>query len=404
MIQFMRGASSAVTSDNPTLQAGQPFYEIDTHKLKIGDGSTVWNSLPYIGDSRQYYDIVIGSASYNSGYTAEDVDYWCDGTDDSAVIQSAIDNLPYHRGSILFRAGSYSISTTINIPDPSFSELLLCSEGHCEITGISSITMFNIQDIHNVTFRGINFHHNSGSSHSIFSISSNSRVKFFNCGFEGNFSDSSYPVSVDASSVDFKNCLFDSQSAAANLYLEGRSTINVIDCKFEYKGIQTSSSFFDNYNNYRLTISGCEFDNVDIALVCYWDSVIVSNNRIYCTDTGIELSSITYSNTGIAGSIVSNNLIYGLTDGVTGIVNRRQNTLVVGNQVYNCVKGYQSNNSYSHNQVVVGNIFDPGEYEAAYQFIMFVGEKSILANNVVLGAIRDQDASATIINNVSTRA
>lgn len=49
MIQFYRGESSKFESINPILGAGQPGYEIDTHKLKIGDGSTKYNNLPYIG-------------------------------------------------------------------------------------------------------------------------------------------------------------------------------------------------------------------------------------------------------------------------------------------------------------------------------------------------------------------
>ena len=50
MIQFMRGTSSQAQSDNPVLAAGQPFYETDTHKMKVGDGSTTYVDLPYIGD------------------------------------------------------------------------------------------------------------------------------------------------------------------------------------------------------------------------------------------------------------------------------------------------------------------------------------------------------------------
>ena len=34
---------------NPVLSAGELGVEIDTHKLKIGDGNTEWISLPYIG-------------------------------------------------------------------------------------------------------------------------------------------------------------------------------------------------------------------------------------------------------------------------------------------------------------------------------------------------------------------
>ena len=34
---------------NPTLGPGEPGCELDTHKLKMGDGATAWNDLPYVG-------------------------------------------------------------------------------------------------------------------------------------------------------------------------------------------------------------------------------------------------------------------------------------------------------------------------------------------------------------------
>jgi hypothetical protein len=51
LIQFRRGAAATWTSQNPTLSAGEPGFEGDTGKFKIGDGSTAWNSLDYIGDA-----------------------------------------------------------------------------------------------------------------------------------------------------------------------------------------------------------------------------------------------------------------------------------------------------------------------------------------------------------------
>ena len=36
------------TSNNPTLLAGEFGWETDTKKLKIGDGSTAWQSLDYL--------------------------------------------------------------------------------------------------------------------------------------------------------------------------------------------------------------------------------------------------------------------------------------------------------------------------------------------------------------------
>lgn len=45
-----RGTTSAWESANPILQYGEPGYEKDTGKLKIGDGIHPWNELPYLTD------------------------------------------------------------------------------------------------------------------------------------------------------------------------------------------------------------------------------------------------------------------------------------------------------------------------------------------------------------------
>ena len=49
----MRGESSAVSANDPVLAAGQPFYELDTHKLKIGDGSSNYSQLDYVEASQE---------------------------------------------------------------------------------------------------------------------------------------------------------------------------------------------------------------------------------------------------------------------------------------------------------------------------------------------------------------
>lgn len=53
-LRFKRGTAAALTSNNPTLNSGEPGYETDTGKLKIGDGVTAWNSLSYFSDGEGY--------------------------------------------------------------------------------------------------------------------------------------------------------------------------------------------------------------------------------------------------------------------------------------------------------------------------------------------------------------
>lgn len=45
LIQFKRGTSARWAELNPILAIGEPGYDTDKGKLKIGDGKTHWNDL-----------------------------------------------------------------------------------------------------------------------------------------------------------------------------------------------------------------------------------------------------------------------------------------------------------------------------------------------------------------------
>ena len=53
-IRLRRGTASEWTSANPTLESGEVGVETNTKKIKIGDGSTAWNSLTYAVDFSSY--------------------------------------------------------------------------------------------------------------------------------------------------------------------------------------------------------------------------------------------------------------------------------------------------------------------------------------------------------------
>ena len=46
-IQYRRGTAAQWTSVNPVLAQGEPGYEYDTGKFKVGNGVDNWNTLPY---------------------------------------------------------------------------------------------------------------------------------------------------------------------------------------------------------------------------------------------------------------------------------------------------------------------------------------------------------------------
>ena len=52
--QLKRGTAARWVELNLVLAAGEPGFEYDTKKLKIGDGVTPWNDLPYIGSNDLY--------------------------------------------------------------------------------------------------------------------------------------------------------------------------------------------------------------------------------------------------------------------------------------------------------------------------------------------------------------
>ena len=63
-IQFRRGTATQWSTANTLLAAGEPGLETDTGKIKYGDGTSLWNSLPYYAqriDINDLGDVVITS-------------------------------------------------------------------------------------------------------------------------------------------------------------------------------------------------------------------------------------------------------------------------------------------------------------------------------------------------------
>ena len=54
IIQIRRDTASNWTTANPILALGEMGAEIDTSKIKLGDGVTAWASVPYLIDAGDY--------------------------------------------------------------------------------------------------------------------------------------------------------------------------------------------------------------------------------------------------------------------------------------------------------------------------------------------------------------
>lgn len=61
IIKFKRGTEARWAELNPILENGEPGYVYDSHKFKIGDGKTPWNSLPFINGKTEIMDFANSS-------------------------------------------------------------------------------------------------------------------------------------------------------------------------------------------------------------------------------------------------------------------------------------------------------------------------------------------------------
>lgn len=61
ILQLKRGTAERWATVNPILAIGEPGFVYDSNKLKIGDGVSAWNELPYIGGSATNLTPVDGS-------------------------------------------------------------------------------------------------------------------------------------------------------------------------------------------------------------------------------------------------------------------------------------------------------------------------------------------------------
>lgn len=57
-IRLRKGESGTWAARNPILSVGEPGYETDTGKCKIGDGSSYWLELPYFVNEDEIAELI----------------------------------------------------------------------------------------------------------------------------------------------------------------------------------------------------------------------------------------------------------------------------------------------------------------------------------------------------------
>lgn len=78
-IKLRRDTAANFTSKNPVLEIGEPAYETDTKKLKIGDGTTAYNNLDYFAGGGGLEVKIATTADFNSPKLLETGLYYISG-------------------------------------------------------------------------------------------------------------------------------------------------------------------------------------------------------------------------------------------------------------------------------------------------------------------------------------
>lgn len=130
-IKLRRDSAARWTSVNSVLASGEPGFELDTGKLKIGDGTTAWSGLSYL------------SGSGGSGVTLEQVEddlgtsFLVSGTGITLSYNDAGNTLTIGTSGVVVLSPS-GISTSQNNYDPGSGDVirLSASASGVNITGL----------------------------------------------------------------------------------------------------------------------------------------------------------------------------------------------------------------------------------------------------------------------------
>ena len=110
LIQIRRDTAANWTSANTVLAQGELGAETDTSKIKIGDGSTVWNSLGYLIDAGGYITATSTNTLSNTTLAAPTLSGQLTGADQTV---SAINLKDY--GEITNALGNTTGAKTIDL-------------------------------------------------------------------------------------------------------------------------------------------------------------------------------------------------------------------------------------------------------------------------------------------------
>lgn len=152
LIQNRRGTESQWSSVNPVLSSGEIGFNLTNSKIKVGDGYTPWNNLPYSDqDKVDKNSLVLNVKDF--GAIGDGV------ADDTTAVNAAVlvaKNATNKGGTIYFPAGTYNITSTINLQQERGRYVIVRGASRTATTIQTANDIVVFQHAENTTFSDFN--------------------------------------------------------------------------------------------------------------------------------------------------------------------------------------------------------------------------------------------------------
>jgi parallel beta-helix repeat protein len=291
---------------------------------------------------------VIGTST--SGWTAEQCDYLCDGTDDQEEIIQALNDLPETGGEVVILDGTYNITASIHIPKDNVS---LRGNGNATILK----RMYNSTDTDNgSTARGlITLIEKSGCKIQGLQIDGNKATYTANYNYGIYLSSSSDNTITGTTCINNNNGIRCDSSSNKNTVIGNTCTSNSHGIRFDSSNDNTiidnicnnnSSNgiyLYSSSNNNMITGNICNNNYYGIFLYSSSNNTITGNTCNNNNNNGIRLYLSSNNNT-VTGNTCNNNY-YGIY-----LYSSSSNNTVTGNT---CIRGTGQTSDYASDQYTI---------------------------------------------------
>ena len=270
------------------------YLNTTTKRVYQATNANVWD---YKFTNVSHYDarFVIGNTS--AGYTADQCDYLCDGTDDQVEINAAIAALPATGGKIVLLDGAYNITANITV---NRANVELCGTTASQLTFANTNSNINISittdncTVHDLTLIGSQ----TANNRNVIEATSCNRLQFYNL----QVSKGQIGVASCGNVILTKNIIGKDNGYNYGIYVSGASHDIIIsnnDLSGSYYCIAVTSA-------QRVTITNNTarlFNDVGVSLQTATDIVIANNN--FYTEVGGAIEAV-YCSVGTRISITGN--------------------------------------------------------------------------------------------------